>query len=164
MDPDIGLTEEEIEEQRRKIGDPRRIYTRSDEQYPDARFRPSYVDPSMEKPVYAGMAGGGAEESEMSPLDFVPEAAAVGKMAAKGFPAIMGALRSKPGIKVMPSFAEDLAEKEAAQFEAIKNASDISELRYPDLVKLYNEAKSKAVDKNKFPTLSEYIKTKLLVK
>jgi hypothetical protein len=76
----------------------------------------------------------------------------------------MGALRSKSGIKVLPSFAEDLAEKEAAQFNAIKDASNMSELRYPDLVKLYNEAKSKAVDKNKFPTLSEYIKTKLQVK
>jgi hypothetical protein len=146
------------------MADPRRLYTRSDEMYPDSRFRPSYIDASMEKPVSAGIAGGGAEESEVSPLDFAPEATAIGKMAAKGFPAIMGALKNKSGIKVLPSFAEDLAEKEAAQFNAIKDASNASKLRYPDLVKLYNDAKNKAADKNKFPTLSEYIKTKLLVK
>jgi hypothetical protein len=123
MDPDIGLTEEEIEEQRRKIGDPRRIYTRSDEQYPDARFRPSYVDPSMEKPVYQGMKTGGAEESEISPIDFVSEVPTLAKGAAKGFPALMAMIKKKG-----PNLPEDMS-----LLDRIKLAAKRSGVKAPEM-------------------------------
>jgi len=123
MDPDIGLTEEEIEEQRRKIADPRRIYTRSDEQYPDARFRPSYVDPSMEKPVYQGMKTGGAEESEISPIDFVSEVPTLAKGAAKGFPALMAMIKKKG-----PNLPDDMS-----LLDRIKLAAKRSNVKAPEM-------------------------------
>lgn len=123
MDPDIGLTEEEIEEQRQRIADPRRIYTRSDELYPDARFRPSYIDPSMEKPVYAGIAGGGAEESEISPIDFAPEAPMLAKGALKGLPALLATIKKKG-----PNLPDDMS-----LLDRIKLAAKRSGVKAPEM-------------------------------
>jgi len=91
IDPDLKQAYEALIEERKKLADPRRIYTRSDQLYPDPRFRPDYIDPSMEEPVYQGIAPGGAEESEMSPIDFITPGMLSGgaKVLAKGAKALV---------------------------------------------------------------------------
>lgn len=95
IDPDLLSAYQALLEEKRKLGDPRRIYTRADEQYPSKQFRPDYIDPSLEEPVYKGIRGGGAEESEISPMDFASEAPSLIKNAAGkvGFPALLGAIK-----------------------------------------------------------------------
>lgn len=79
--------DDENENKRPRLTDPRALYTPSDQQYPSFPFRPDYVDPSFEKPVQRGLATGGAENT-ISPLDFPTETASLaaggGKLAAEG--------------------------------------------------------------------------------
>jgi hypothetical protein len=104
IDPDLRQAYEALAEARAKLADPRRLYTRSDQLYPDPRFRPSYVDPSMEKPVYQGMLPGGTEDPTIDPLDLIPaeRIVSIGTKGAMSIPALIGALGDwkKEGIKL----------------------------------------------------------------
>jgi hypothetical protein len=123
IDPDLRQAYEALAEEKAKLADPRRLYTRSDQLYPDPRFRPSYVDPSMEKPVYKGMMGGGAEESEMSPIDFVSEAPMLAKGALKGIPAMLATIKKKG-----PNLPDDMS-----LLDRIKLATKRSGVKAPEM-------------------------------
>jgi hypothetical protein len=124
IDPDLKKAYEALIEEQKKLADPRRIYTRSDQLYPDPRFRPDYVDPSYEKPVYKGMLPGGAEESDISPLDFITEVPSLAKGALKGFPALMGVIKKKAGSELP---------EEMSLLERIKLAAKRSGVKAPEM-------------------------------
>jgi hypothetical protein len=125
IDPDLMQAYEALAEAKAKLADPRRLYTRADQLYPPKEFRPSYVDPSMETPVYEGLAGGGATESEISPMDLISEIPSLAKAGLKGIPALLGTMKKKaadtPG--------------EMSLLDSIKLAAKRSKVRAPDMEK-----------------------------
>ena len=123
IDPDLRQAYEALAEAKEKLADPRRFYTRSDQLYPDPRYRPSYVDPSMEKPVYQGMLGGGAEESEVSPIDFIAEVPSLAKAGLKGIPALLATIKKKGS-----ELPEDMS-----LLERIKLAAKKSGVKAPEM-------------------------------
>lgn len=124
IDPDLKKAYDALIEERKKLADPRRFYTRSDQLYPDRQFRPDYVDPSMEQPVYQGMLPGGAQESDISPLDFISEVPALAKGALKGFPALVGMIKKK----ATPDLPSDMS-----LLDRIKLAAKRSGVKAPEM-------------------------------
>jgi len=123
IDPDLRQAYEALAEAKAKLADPRRIYTRSDELYPDPSHRPSYIDPSMEKPVYKGMLGGGAEESEISPIDFISEVPSLAKAGLKGVPALLATIKKKGS-----ELPEDMSLLERIKLEAKRSGVKAPEM------------------------------------